>query len=50
VVRKATGGVGIQLVIFKLGDKVTLTDEFHQTLELTFSDTGSSAQLRFETK
>ena len=50
VVRKATGGVGIQLVIFKLGDKVTLTDEFHQTLELTFSDTGSSAQFRFETK
>jgi hypothetical protein len=50
VVRKATGGVGIQLVIFKLGDKVTLTDEFHQTLELTFSDTESSAQFRFESK
>ena len=50
VVKKATGGVDIQPVIFKLSDKVTLTDEFHQTLELTFSDTGSSAQFRFETK
>lgn len=44
VVGKSTGGAGIQLVIFKLGDKVTLTDEFHQTLELTFDHDGSSAQ------
>jgi hypothetical protein len=44
VVNKSTGGVGIQLVIFKLGDKVTLSDEFHQTLELTFDHDGSSPQ------
>jgi hypothetical protein len=50
VVRKATGGVGIQLVIFKLGDKLTLTDEFHQTLELSFDPKGSSLQFRGEGK
>ena len=48
VVNKSSAGFDIQLAVFKLGDKTTLTDEFHQTLELTFDTTGSSPQFRYD--
>lgn len=45
VVNKSTGGVGIVLLGFKIGDKVTASDEYHQVLEIDFSLEGSSYQL-----
>lgn len=45
VVDKTTSGLGIQLLIFKLGDKEVFTNENHQTLEFDFSLAGSSAAL-----
>jgi hypothetical protein len=41
VVNKSTGGITLQVVGFKLGDKVTVTDEFHQQLEFDFTLEGS---------
>jgi hypothetical protein len=41
VVNKRTIGSNITLVIFKLGDKVTVSDEFHQTLEFDFNVPGT---------
>ena len=42
VVNKTTGGVALKVFGVKIGDKVTLTDEFHQVLEIDFSLQGSS--------
>ena len=33
-VRKSTGGIALQLVVFKIGDKETKTSESHQTLDI----------------
>lgn len=43
VVDKTSLGLGIQILIFKLGDKETITNESHQTLEFDFSLAGTSA-------
>jgi hypothetical protein len=45
VVNKSTGGIGIKVLGLKLGDKVTLSDEFHQVLEVDFNLEGSSQLL-----
>lgn len=42
VVNKATTGLTLKLWIFKLGEKRTVTDEAHQTIELAFDLKGSS--------
>ena|ERR1039457_625119 len=41
VVNKTTVGSNITLAVFKLGDKATVSDEFHQTIELDFNVTGN---------
>lgn len=41
VVNKSTGGFTLKLVVFKLGDKETMTDEAHQTLDVYFSLVGT---------
>lgn len=46
VVDKGSAGIALEIVGFKIGDKVVSTDEFHQTLEVDFSLEGSSPQLR----
>jgi len=33
-VKKSTGGIGLQLVVFKISDKETVTSEAHQTLDI----------------
>lgn len=43
VVEKKVAGANLQLVVFKLGDKITTTDEFHQALDVTFNLEGSTA-------
>ena len=46
-VRKSTGGIGLQLVVFKISDKETVTSEAHQTLDIELGLTpGGSFLLR----
>lgn len=42
VVNKSTTGVGVTILVFKLGEKTTVTNEGHQTMELDFDLSGSS--------
>lgn len=42
VVNKTTGGVALKVAVFKLGDKITATDEYHQTLEIHFAMSGTT--------
>ena len=45
VVNKSTGGIGIEILGFKAGNKMTAGDEYHQVLEIDFSLAGSSLLL-----
>ena len=44
-VRKSTGGIALQLVVFKVGDKETQTSESHQTLDIELGLTPGGAVL-----
>lgn len=45
VVNKTTGGVGLTLAVFKLGDKEVFANEAHQTLDVEMALTGSGQML-----
>jgi hypothetical protein len=40
VVNKSTTGIGVTILVFKIGEKATVTDEGHQTMELDYDLSG----------
>jgi hypothetical protein len=46
IVRKSTGGIALKVLGIKLGDKLTASNEAHQTLEVTFAVKGQMLALQ----